>query len=183
MLHEMSTGQAERPAPQTARVEGASNPAAEVEELFVQHHLRLLRALYLLTGSAAEAEDLVQEAFVKVWQRWDRVRSMEDRAGYLYRTAMNAFRSGWRHRLVELRHPPRATAPRDPIETATERQAVLDALRRVPPRQRLAVVLADFLDRSPAEVASVLRVEEATARSLASQGRARVRLELEARDG
>jgi RNA polymerase sigma-70 factor (sigma-E family) len=183
MLRKMSTGQTERPAPEAARVEGVPSPAAEVEELFAQHHLRLLRALYLLTGSAAEAEDLLQEAFVKVWQRWERVRTMDDRAGYLYRTAMNAFRSGWRHRLVELRHPPRAATPRDPIETATERQAVLEALRTVPPRQRLAVVLADFLDRSPAEVASVLGVEEATARSLASQGRARVRRELEAADG
>ena len=183
MSQEMTTGQAERPAPETARVDGAANPAAEVEELFVQHHLRLLRALYLLTGSAAEAEDLLQEAFVKVWQRWDRVRTMNDQAGYLYRTAMNAFRSRWRHRLVELRHQPKPASSSDAIESATERQAVLEALRRVPPRQRLAVVLADFLDRSPAEVASVLGVEEATARSLASQGRARVRRELETADG
>ena len=108
---------------------------------------------------------------------------MDDPTGYLYRTAMNAFRSRWRHRLVELRHPPKAGPMRDPIEAATERQAVLEALRRVPPRQRLALVLSDFLDRSPAEVASVLGVEEATARSLASQGRARVRQEMELSDG
>src|SRR5438874_4757820 len=71
-------------------------PVAEpldFEEFFRAEHVRLLRALFLVTGSAHEAEDLMQEAFVKVWERWDRVKKMADPTGYLYRTAMNAFRS------------------------------------------------------------------------------------------
>src|SRR6266487_6248106 len=99
--------------------------AAEVEELFRDHQVRLLRALYLMTGDAAEAEDLLQDAFAKVWLHWDRVRRMDDRVAYLYRTAMNAFRSRWRRRAVELRHRQPAAAPPDPIDMATDRQAVV----------------------------------------------------------
>jgi RNA polymerase sigma-70 factor (ECF subfamily) len=159
------------------------DPAAEVEELFRDHQVRLLRALYLITGDAAEAEDLLQDAFARVWVHWDRVRRMDDRVGYLYRTAMNAFRSRWRRRAVELRHrQPAATRP-DPIDMATDRQAVVSALREVPPRQRLALVLTEFLDRSPGEAAAILGVQEATARSLASQARARLRQRLAVTDG
>jgi RNA polymerase sigma-70 factor, ECF subfamily len=179
----MSRRQVEQPAAKPASDDGTRPPAAEVEDLFRDHQVRLLRALYLLTADAAEAEDLVQEAFAKVWEHWDRVRHMDDRVGYLYRTAMNSFRSRWRHRLVELRHPPKAGPVWVTIDIATEQQAVLEALRHVPPRQRLALVLTAFLDRTPPEAAAILGVREATARSLASQARSRVRRELEDTDG
>ena len=160
----------------------APDVAAEVEALFRDHHLRLFRALYLMTGDKVEADDLVQDAFARVWQRWDRVREMDDRVGYLYRTAMNAFRSRWRRLAVERRHRSTTARSSDPIEGAIDRQAVLAALRAVPPRQRLALVLTDFLDRTPAEAAAVLGVQEATARSLASQARARIRREVSPTD-
>ncbi len=130
---------------------------AEVEELFRAEHLRLLRALYLLTGGdLAEAEDLLQEAFVKLLQRWDRILGMANPTGYLYRTAMNGFRSRWRRRAVERRRRPMPIAPADPIEAAEDRDTILRALREVPPRQRLALVLTEFLDLRPEEVADVL---------------------------
>src|SRR5438045_4750227 len=80
------------------------------EEFFRAEHARLLRALFLVCGSKAEAEDLMQDSFVKVWDRWDRVRSMEDPVGYLYRTAMNAFRSA-RRRFVRAANRTVGTRP------------------------------------------------------------------------
>jgi RNA polymerase sigma-70 factor (ECF subfamily) len=156
---------------------------AEVEELFRAEHHRLLKALYLLTGGdIPEAEDLLQEAFVKVLQHWDRVRRMDDPTGCLYRTAMNAFRSRWRRRTMERLRRPSPAIPADPLQAAEDRDTILRALRALPQRQRLALVLAEFMDRRPDEAAAILRVEEATARSPASQGRARLRRQLELLD-
>jgi DNA-directed RNA polymerase specialized sigma24 family protein len=62
------------------------------EAFFEAEHLRLFRALYLMTGEKSEAEDVLQEAFLRIWRRWDRVRQVEDPVGYLYRTAMNELR-------------------------------------------------------------------------------------------
>jgi len=63
------------------------------EEFFEVERRGLFGAVYLMTGDVGEAEDIVQDAFLAVWERWDRVREMEHAAGYLYRTAMNGFRS------------------------------------------------------------------------------------------
>lgn len=66
------------------------------EVFFEGERRRLLRALYLLTGNAEEAQEVLQDAFVAVWERWDRVSAMDDPTGYLYRTALNRYRSGLR---------------------------------------------------------------------------------------
>src|SRR5947207_2305974 len=81
-----------------------SSPAQTFEAFFDANHVRMLRALYLVTGSRAAAEDVLQEAFLKVWQRWDRVRRMDDPVGYLYRTGLNTARSRRRRRLLEAKH-------------------------------------------------------------------------------
>jgi DNA-directed RNA polymerase specialized sigma24 family protein len=63
------------------------------EEFFQTEHVRLARALYLLTGNTAEADELTQDAMVRVYERWDRVRQMDSPQGYLFRTALNLHRS------------------------------------------------------------------------------------------
>ncbi len=67
------------------------------EVFFEAERGRLFGAVCLMTGSVDEAEEIVQDAFLAVWERWDRVRRMERSTGYLYRTAMNRFRSRRRH--------------------------------------------------------------------------------------
>ena len=70
----------------------AGQPVA-FEAFFEAERARLQRALYLLTGNAEEAEEVLQESFIALWERWDRVGAMEDPTGYLYRTALNRYRS------------------------------------------------------------------------------------------
>lgn len=60
---------------------GSPTIARSFEEFFEAEHVRLGRALYLLTGSTAEADELSQEAFVRVYERWDRVRDMTSPEG------------------------------------------------------------------------------------------------------
>ena len=94
-------------------------PPGTFEEFFRAEHARLFRAMYLVTGSSHESDELAQEAFLKVWERWDRVREMEEPRGYLYRIAMNTFRS----RLHQATRAARrafesATPPEDPFALA-----------------------------------------------------------------
>ena len=70
------------------------NPAEDTfETFFERNHPRLLRGLYLVTGNAQEAEEIMQDAFLAVWERWDRIKAMDDPTGYLFRTALNRSRS------------------------------------------------------------------------------------------
>ena len=56
------------------------------EDFFRDEHVRLLRALYLVTGNTQEAEEVMQDAFIAVWERWDLVGAMDEPTGYFCRT-------------------------------------------------------------------------------------------------
>jgi DNA-directed RNA polymerase specialized sigma24 family protein len=70
----------------------ATEPRA-FEEIFEAERDRLLKTFTVITGNRAEAEDIVQDAFLKIWERWDSVRAMDDPVAYLNRTAINCFHS------------------------------------------------------------------------------------------
>jgi RNA polymerase sigma-70 factor (ECF subfamily) len=132
-------------------------------------------ALRLLTRNRAEAEDLMQDAYLKVWERWGHVRSLEDPTGYLYRTAMNLYRKRRRRAAVVIRHTIRPRPPRDQLEEVESRDEVLRALATLSPRQRMSLVLTDLLDLSSEEAARIMGVKPTTVRVLVSQGRAALR--------
>ena len=73
------------------------------DDLFLDQHDRLYRALYFITGSSADAEELMQDAFLKLWERWDRIHAIEDPVGYLFRVTMNGFRMRARRARVAAR--------------------------------------------------------------------------------
>ena len=152
------------------------------EGFFEAEHVRLLRALYLVTGNEQEAEELSQEAFLKVWERWDRVVGMEDPTGYLYRTAMNLFRSKARAATRAARRLIGRGPDTDEFSAAEERDAVVRALARLTPRQRAALVLTELLGYSSEEAAEILGIKAVTVRVLGSQGRAAMRELLECDD-
>lgn len=146
------------------------------EDFFELEHERLLRALYLVTGNLPEAEDLMQEAFVRVLERWDSVRWMDDPTGYLYRTAMNAFRTRYRRGLTALRRMvslvPRE---RDLFKDVEVQEDVRRALSVLTPRQRASVVLTDLLGYTSEEASELMGIKASTVRALATQARARLR--------
>src|SRR6188472_3123723 len=80
----------------------ASEPIA-FEDFFDAEKDLLLRTMSVITGSRSEAEDITQEAFTRVFERWERVAKMDNPAGYLHRAAMNQFRSRHRRAAVALR--------------------------------------------------------------------------------
>jgi RNA polymerase sigma factor (sigma-70 family) len=153
------------------------------DAFFAAESHRLLRALYLVTGNAQEAEEIMQEAFLEVWERWDRVSAMDSPVGYLFRTAMNRHRSGVRRARRAARRAIRIADGGDDFARADERDAVARALARLPSRQRAAIVLTELLGYEAKTAAAILGVRDATVRSLASRARAGLRKELEENDG
>jgi len=159
-------------------------PGGGFEDFFRAEHVRLQQALYVVTGSDQEAQDLMQEAFLRVWERWDRVRVMVEPTGYLYRTAMNTFRSRLRRgaraarSLARLRPGPASQE----FGGADQRDAVARALKSLSERQRAAIVLTELLDFDSAEAASMLGVRPSTVRNLAAQARKALERIMEVRD-
>jgi RNA polymerase sigma-70 factor, ECF subfamily len=164
--------------------QGADLEAQEFESFFRQHERALFGTLCLVTGDPREAEELMQEAFLKVWEAWHRIRLMDDPAAYLYRTAFNAFRSRLRRLLRAARHTVVGTSPAaDAFAEIDERVDLLEALRALTPRQRAAVVLVDLLDVPSEEAGEILGVKAVTVRTLAFQARHALRARVEERDG
>lgn len=142
------------------------------EDFFSEQRDRLFRALFLACGNRHDAEELTQEAFMRVWERWDSVGDSPEIAGYLHRTAMNLFLSRRRRAAVALRHALAAGSVVDDEYAAVElRHEVLTALRRLTPRQRLVVLLIGFLDYSPADAAQFLSIKPSTVRVLLARAR------------
>jgi RNA polymerase sigma factor (sigma-70 family) len=149
------------------------------EELFADQHERLYRALYLIVGNTHEAEELMQDAFLHVLERWDRI---DNPSGYLYRSALNSTRSRFRRLKLSAMRSLTPGQPEDPFAAADLRDQMVRALRELPERQRAALVLMDLLDYRSEDAAEVLGITAATVRSLASHGRAAMKPSLEADD-
>jgi RNA polymerase sigma factor (sigma-70 family) len=164
------------------RLYGDEEPAsaeADFEDLFHRHHDELFRAMWLVTRNRHEAEEIAQEAFLRVLERWNRVRSVEDPAGYLYRTAMNVFRSRRRRAAVAVRRAVGQLPREDGLAEVEEREAVVRVLAPLSPRQRAAIVLTDLLGLSSDEAGRALGVKAVTVRVLAARARAALREEMQ----
>jgi RNA polymerase sigma factor (sigma-70 family) len=139
---------------------------------------RLVRACLLLTGERAEAEDLAQEAFARVLERWDRIGGMDSPAGYLYRTAINVHRSRLRHLQ---RVAGRVFAAPDAYDDASTRDARLDILHAVaslPKPQQEALVLVEWLGYPAVEAAKILGIEPVSVRARIHRARTTLRMTL-----
>lgn len=154
---------------------GVTDLAASFEAFVDVESARFHGALRLLTRDRAEAEDLMQDALLKVWERWDHVSTMDDPSGYLYRTAMNLHRKRLRRTAVAIRHAIRPGPAHDPLDEVESRDEVLRALATLTPRQRMSLVLMDLLDYSSQEAGRLMGVSPTTVRVLASQARGALR--------
>jgi DNA-directed RNA polymerase specialized sigma24 family protein len=112
------------------------------ESFFEAEARTLFRRLCAVTGNSAEAEEIMQDAFLALWERWDRVGTMQDPTGYLYRTAMNVFRKRTRRAVLALRRALSRVAEPAAFAEIDEQQDVVVALSGLTPRQR-AGALAD----------------------------------------
>ena len=137
----------------------------------------LLRTAYLLTGSRADAEDLLQTALAKTYLSWERIRDREAVDGYVRRVMVNTQTSWWRRRKVDEyatdQLPERPG--RDLTADVDLHDALWTALASLPRRQRSMVVLRYYEDLSEAETASVMGVSVGTVKSTTSRALAKLR--------
>jgi RNA polymerase sigma-70 factor (ECF subfamily) len=145
------------------------------EDFFQQTHQRLFGGLCLVTQDRHEAEELMQDAYLKIWERWERVAEMDEPTGFLFRTAMNLFRSRRRRAAVALRRTAAPALDADGLALVEDRDEVVRALRELTPAQRAAVVMTSMFGYTAEEAASVLGIKAATVRAHASRGRADLR--------
>jgi RNA polymerase sigma-70 factor (sigma-E family) len=149
---------------------------------FVQTSVdELLRTAFLITWDAGEAEDLVQECLFKLARRWPRVRRMAQPRAYARRVLVNLALDGARGRarrrgeLDELADEPAVAVVVEPLAGLETRAELLEALERLPVRQRAVLVLRYFHDLTEAQTAEVLGCSPGTVKSNASRGLARLR--------
>jgi RNA polymerase sigma-70 factor (ECF subfamily) len=147
----------------------------DFSSLFRAEYLSLVRAFFLLTADAAEAEEIAQEAFARAFERWDRVSRMESPSGYVYRIGLNLNRHRLRHLGVRAR---RALAMRrDPVsdERPELRIEIAEAIASLTRGQREAFMLVEWLGVSVEDAARILRLAPASVRSRVHRARTTLR--------
>jgi RNA polymerase sigma-70 factor (sigma-E family) len=137
----------------------------------------LKRAAVLMCGDEHEAEDLVQETFVRVFVRWARVSRMDNPAGYAQRTLTNLYLSKWRslQRDRSKRHLFVDTDTGDDSEAVADRAELATWLRSLGPKQRAAVVWRYYYDLPIPEIGRLLGCRESTVRAQLSRALANLR--------
>jgi RNA polymerase sigma-70 factor (ECF subfamily) len=145
------------------------------DEFFLAERARLLGALIIVTGNRAEAEELVQDAFLKVWERWDRVAVMDEPVGFLYRTALNLHRKRIRRAAVAIRKAVDLLPDVDELSDVESKDEAVRLLGRLTPRERAAIVVTAYLGYSSEEAGRLLGIRAPTVRVLTSRARATLR--------
>ncbi len=145
------------------------------EEVYQVDGPRLVAEIFAVTGSLPEAEDLVQEAFVRAYARWPRVGAMEAPAAWVRRVALNLAISRWRslRRAAAFGRRLRvAEATHESQSRHEETIWLVTALQKLPQRQRVAIVLHYWADLPVTTVADLMRLPESTVKSHLRRARA-----------
>ena len=152
-------------------------PDQACDDFVRAHYSSLFRAAFLLTGHRAAAEDLTQDAVVRLIQKWPRIVRAEHPPAYARRLLLHLFLSGRRRRWTT--EIPLAELPDSTQPSESARVEDWDWLRRallaLPPRQRAALVLRYYEDASETDTAKILGCSVGTVKSLASRGLAALR--------
>lgn len=149
---------------------------------FVREHTpALLRTAYLLTGNRAAAEELVQDTLVRLYPKWERVEAADVPLAYVRRSLANGFVNHQRRaarREYAYEYVPERVDDRDALGQLADRDEIWSGLRRLPDRQRAALVLRFFEDLDDEQSAAALGCRVGTVRSLISRGLATLREEM-----
>ncbi len=155
--------------------DGETRPDLDFERWYRQEHHRVLTALAVAGGDVEIAREATDEAFVRAYERWSRVRVMDSPGGWLYRVALNELRRRARRQTLErelLRrnHHQRLDTAQPPIADPN----LWDAVRGLPRRQRSAVALRYVLDLTERDVAATMGISRGAASATLTAARKRL---------
>ncbi|MGI5424923.1 sigma-70 family RNA polymerase sigma factor [Streptomyces sp. CA-179760] len=170
----------------------AADPAdlereAGVARLFEAHYSSMLRLAVLL--GADDPENVVAEAYYQIYRKWRRLREAAAAEAYLRSTVCNLTRMRIRHLQVARRHEENPPSPPDEMAASAEHAALLrddqrvliDALQRLPPRQREALVLRHWLGLKESEIAAAMGISGGSVKTHTARGIAALTQAMEAR--
>ncbi|MDI2032342.1 SigE family RNA polymerase sigma factor [Saccharopolyspora sp. TS4A08] len=144
-----------------------------LEDIYKQQRMRMVRLAILLVDDISSAEDVVQEAFTGLYRNWANLRDANAAVGYLRTAVVNGSRSMLRRRKTAREYQPPHQANARSAESlamlTAEHQAVVDALSKLPRRQREVLVLRYYGNLSEAEIAEATGVSKGTVKSTASR--------------
>ena len=159
--------------------ERPEDATSAVTALYHQEYARLVRLAWLLTRDQGRAEELVQDAFVDLHQRWPRLSDHTAAAGYLRTSVVNRARSSLRHLQVVRKHEPTQLVDLDRHTERSaehgaldrlEQQQIISSLNGLPTRQREVLILRYYGQRSEAEIADTLGISRGAVKSHSSRG-------------
>lgn len=170
-MAEPGSAQPRTPEVDTVDTVGAAR-ADGLTELYRREHEAMVRVASVIVGSRGQAEEIVQDAFEVVGQRWS---TLANPGGYLRTTVVNGCRMALRRRTVEARH---RVVDAPAIDGPAELVELRDALGRLSERARIVVVLRYLVDLPDAEIADLLGCRPATVRSIVHRALKDLRKEL-----
>ncbi|HEX4292286.1 MAG TPA: SigE family RNA polymerase sigma factor [Trebonia sp.] len=158
----------------TEKLRASLEDSQRVSVLYQTHALALVKLAFLMTGDQPTAEDVVQDAFLGLTRRWRSLQDQDNALGYLRASVLNGCRSVHRVRFrrqgITLEAPPDTASAEDLAILGEVNSQVLVAIRRLPARQREAVVLRYYLDMTEDQAARAMGVSRGTVKSATSRG-------------
>jgi RNA polymerase sigma-70 factor, ECF subfamily len=153
---------------------------SEFDQFFLAHYDGIVRSVTFVCGDRERAADATQEAFIRAFNRWTRVRKYGNPAAWVRRIAINVTRDEHRSvsrrvRREELADAPQTELPGPDAADRFDSSPALDALRSLPERQRAIAALYYLDDLSVADISDTLDIAEGTVRFHLSQARAGLR--------
>ncbi|MEU3601874.1 sigma-70 family RNA polymerase sigma factor [Streptomyces sp. NPDC006798] len=157
--------------------DGDTEREAALARLFELHYTSMLRLATLL--GADDPENIVAEAYYELYRRWRRLRSAERAESYLRSVVCNLTRMRIRHLQVVRRHTRRTDSGTEPAAVASaehtallhdDQRALIHALRRLPPRQREALVLRHWMGLKEGEIAEAMGISPGSVKTHTARG-------------
>lgn len=144
----------------------------EFDRFYGESFNRLVGHIYAMCGNLAEAQDAVQEAFVRAWDHRSKLDPANNPEGWVRTTAYRLAVSRWRKARRAFRQPDRAVEYKTPVEPNPESLAISRALAQLPEAQRRAIVLHHLCDMRVEDVAVEVGAPTGTVKARLSRGRA-----------
>ena len=144
--------------------------AVTFDDFYDATAMRVVRYAYALTGNVPDAQDIAQEAFARAWQRWDSIRGYDSPEAWVRRVATNLATSRFR-RDRRARAAAHKLLASDVPEISTDAVALIAALRTLPERQRVVLVLHYVADLPVSQIAAELRCPVGSVKAWLSRGR------------
>lgn len=152
----------------------ATEADAALTSLYTAHYRKLVRVARLLLDDSGRAEEIVQDAFLKMHGAWWRIRDHRAAEGYLRTTVVNLARSGLRRRLVAQKHAPKPMPDAPSAEYGAlenlDRERVIAALAGLPRRQRECLTLRYYGDLTETQIARTLGISVGAVKTHCSRG-------------